>query len=105
LCALETTVHEAAEHKATNLVTETGGAYRLSRNVDNQLPTYCARYPRTAKAPLPELWNWRWIGTECDARNQRICGAPLTAWILLLCRFVCHVAAQQRPGSQSLTWQ
>jgi len=70
-------VHEAAEHKATNLVTETGDAYRLSRNIGNQLPTYCARYPRTAKAPAPELWNWRWIGTECDAWNQRFCGVPL----------------------------
>jgi hypothetical protein len=57
-CALETAVHEAAEHKAMNLVTEKGGAYWLSRNVGNQLLTYGVRYPKTAKTPPPELSNW-----------------------------------------------
>jgi len=97
-------VHEAAEHKTTNLVTETRGVYRLSRNVGNQLPTYCARYPRTAKAPPPELWNWRWIGTECDARNQRICGVPLRARILSLCRFVCVSCGSAATARKSVTY-
>lgn len=58
LCALETTVHEAAEHKATNLVTETGGAYRTSRNVGNQLRKISQDSEGSTARTLKLALNW-----------------------------------------------
>jgi hypothetical protein len=91
-------------NKKTNLFTEKGGAYWLSRNVGNQLPTY--------SEDIPRQWRLRHLNFETGAELARSVMHEIKERMVSHFGheshryvYVCHVAARQRPGSESLMWQ